>query len=83
VVVFCPNIKSTCQIHKSRSAENCSRAYTGAYTCRNTHIDFFTAQRYASAVYAMAVCPCVTSRCSTKMAKRRIMLAVPHNRLGF
>ena len=29
---------------------------------------FFTAQRYASAVYAVIVCPFVTSRSSTKMA---------------
>jgi len=37
----------------------------------------FTMRRYASTVYAMALCPCllsVTSRCSTKMAKHRLIV---------
>jgi len=42
----------------------------------------FTVRRYASAVYAMALClsvfVSVTSRCSTKMARNRIMQTIPH-----
>jgi len=41
----------------------------------------FTVRRYASAVYAMALClsvrPSVTSRTSTKTAKRRITQRTP------
>ena len=48
---------------------------------------FFTARCYASAVLAMALCPSVclsvrpsvTSRCSTKTAKRRITQTTPHD----
>jgi len=53
---------------------------------------FFTARRYASAVYAMAlclsasVCLClslsVTSPCSTKTAKHRITHTTPHDSSG-
>ena len=47
---------------------------------------FFTPQCYASVVCAMglclSVCLSVTSRCSTKMARRRITSAVPHNSPG-
>ena len=43
----------------------------------------FTARSYASAVLAMALCPSVclsvTSRCSTKTAKRRITQTKPHD----
>ena len=47
----------------------------------------FTARCYASAVPAMGLCPClclslclsVTSRCSTKTAKRRITQTTPHD----
>ena len=43
----------------------------------------FTARCYASAVLAMGLCPClsvsVTSRCSTKTAKRRITQTTPHD----
>ena len=50
----------------------------------------FTARRYASAVYAMALCPSVsvclsmsvTIRCSTKMAKRRITQTKPYDSSG-
>jgi len=35
---------------------------------------FFTSQRYASAVYAIGLCPSVTTRSSTKTARCRIML---------
>ena len=48
----------------------------------------FTARCYASAVLAMGLCPClclcpsVTSRCSTKMAKRRITQTTPHDSPG-
>jgi len=43
-----------------------------------------TTWHYASTVYAMALCPsvCVTSRCSTKTAKCRIMLTLPHSSPG-
>jgi len=49
-----------------------------------------TAQCYASAVLAMALCPSVrpsvrlsvTSRCSTKTAKRRITQTTPHDAPG-
>ena len=47
------------------------------------HLSIFTAWCYASAVLAMApclsVCPFVTSRCSTKTAKRRITQTTPHD----
>ena len=39
----------------------------------------FTAWCYASAVLAMALCLSVTSRCSTKTAKRRITQTKPHD----
>ena len=46
----------------------------------------FTARCYASAVLAMSlclsVCPSVTSRCSTKTAKRRITQTTPHDTPG-
>jgi len=46
----------------------------------------FTAQRYASAVYAVIVCPSVhlsvTSRHCTKMAKCSIMQTVPFDSPG-
>ena len=46
--------------------------------------DIFTARCYASAVLAMGLCPSVsvTSRCSTKMAKRRITQTTPHETSG-
>ena len=48
---------------------------------------FFTVRCYASAVLAMAlcltsVCLSITSRCSTKMAKRRITQTKPHDTPG-
>jgi len=41
----------------------------------------FTTRCYASAVLAMGLCPClsVTSRCSTKTARRRIIQTTPHD----
>jgi len=49
-------------------------------------MSFITAQCYASAVLAMAPCPSVrpsvTSRSSTKMAKRRITQITPHDSPG-
>jgi len=42
----------------------------------------FTWQRHAITVYALVVCLSVTSRCSTEMAKRRIMQTMPHNSPG-
>jgi len=54
------------------------------------HVSIFTARCYASAVLAMALCPSVrlsvclsvTSRCSTKTAKRRITQTAPHDSPG-
>ena len=48
---------------------------------------FFTARRYASAVYAitgvrLSVRQSVTSRSSTKTAKRRITQTTPHDSPG-
>jgi len=47
-------------------------------------IHIFTARCYASAVLAMGLCPClsVTSRRSTKTAKRRITQTTPHDSTG-
>jgi len=42
----------------------------------------FTTQRYASAVLAMGLCLSVTSRSSTKTAKRRITQTTPHDSPG-
>jgi len=39
----------------------------------------FTVRCYASAVLAMGLCPSVTSRSSTKTAKRRITQTTPHD----
>jgi len=54
-----------------------------------TSLAIFTARYYASAVLAMGLCPSVsvsvclclsvTSRCSTKTAKRRITQTTPHD----
>jgi len=44
--------------------------------------NIFTVRCYASAVYAMALCLSVTSRCSTKMAEHRITLTKPHDSSG-
>ena len=52
----------------------------------NTRRPSFTARWYASAVLAIALClsvrPSVTSRCSTKTAKRRITQTTPHDTPG-
>ena len=59
--------------------------YHGTIVAQRT---VFTAQRHASAVYAYAiivslpVCLSVISRCSTEMAKRRIMQRTPHHSSG-
>jgi len=42
----------------------------------------FAVRCYASAVYAMALCPSVTSQCSTKTAKYRITQTKPHDSAG-
>ena len=42
----------------------------------------FTARCYASVVLAMALCLSVTSRSSTKTAKRRITQTTPHDSPG-
>jgi len=39
----------------------------------------FTARRHATAVYAVAICLSVTSRCCTETAKRRITQRTPCN----
>jgi len=69
----------TCFIQK------CAKLYTITVTA-----SVFTAQCYACAVYAMALCPSVrlsvcmsvTSRCSTKTDKRRITQTTPHDSPG-
>jgi len=46
------------------------------------HTDFFTVfttRCYASTVLAMGLCLSITSRCSTKTAKRRITQTTPHD----
>jgi len=57
---------------------------------QSPNVVVFTARCYASAVLAMALCLSVrpsvrlsvTSRCSTKTAKRRITQTTPHDSLG-
>ena len=55
-------------------------------TRRTILLIVFTARCYASAVLAMGLCPSVsvsvTSRCSTKTAKRRITQTTPHDTPG-
>jgi len=46
------------------------------------HHSVFTARCYASAVLAIALCPSVTSRCSTKTAKHRMTQTTPHDTSG-
>jgi len=45
---------------------------TSLQTDNHTNTSIFTARCYASMVLAMALCPSVTSRCSTRTAKCRI-----------
>jgi len=45
-------------------------------------LSVFTARRYASAVYAVVVCPSVTSRYYVKTAKHRITQTTPHDSTG-
>jgi len=62
--------------------------YCLSVTVRNVTVivNVFTARCYASAVLAMALCPSVspsvTSRSSTKTAKRRITQTTPHDSPG-
>jgi len=62
-----------------------TRCVTMLLTCDKPN-NFFTARCYASAVLAMALCPSVrlsvTSRCSTKTAKRMITQTTPHDSPG-
>ena len=59
-----------------------------AHTMTKFQNTFITARCYASAVQAMGLClsvclcPSVTSRCSTKTAKRRITQTIPHDTTG-
>jgi len=53
------------------------------YCAQFSVILIFTARHYASAVYAMALCLSVTSRCSTKTAKDRITQTKPHDSSSF
>jgi len=56
------------------------------HSCSMLHFDqpvLFTACHYASEVYAVVVCPSVTSRHCTKMAKRRITQIMPDDTPGF
>ena len=60
---------------------------TEVYICAK-NFRIFTARCYASAVLAVGLClsvclcPSVTSRCSTKTAKRRITQTTPHDSPG-
>ena len=60
--------------------------FTAVVRPRPTAGLWFTARCYASAVLAMGLCPSVclsvTSRCSTKTAKRRITQTTPHDSPG-
>ena len=60
--------------------------FSSASTPLMFQVLIFTARCYASAVLAMALCPSVrlfvTSRCSTKTAKRRITQTTPHDSTG-
>jgi len=53
-----------------------------AMTQLSYQLTVFTAQCYASAGPAMGLCLSVTSRSSTKMAKRRITQTTPHDTPG-
>ena len=72
----------------SRSQTEMYHTSNGASCLRISVV--FTARCYASAVLAMALCPSVclsvclsvTSRCSTKMTKRRITQTPPHDTPG-
>ena len=73
-------IKYICQV-----CINIQRMWNFAEFENNAWIlPIFTARRYASEVYAVALCPSVsvTSRCSTKKAKRRIKQRKPHDSPG-
>jgi len=61
-----------------RSRTQISHLGLGPYVSANA---IFTARCYASAVLAMGRCPCLslTSRSSTKTAKRRITQTTPHD----
>jgi len=60
-----------------------SASHSRQITTPAPHHSVFTVWCYASAVLAMALCPSVclsvTSRCSTKTAKRRITQTTPHD----
>jgi len=49
------------------------------YTFQPTTNYIFTAWCYASVVYGVVVCLCVTNPCSTKTIKHRITQTTPHN----
>jgi len=78
-----------------RTGSMIGHAYTGRCRCAGPSdqpigllANVFTARCYASAVLAMGLCPSVcvclsvTSRCSTKMAKRSITQMTPHDSAG-
>ena len=78
----CPSCHPTNSIKALKAPENVlifSMMNTAQHCC-----GVFTARRYASAVYAMALClsVCVTSWCSTKTAKHKIMQMTPHETPG-
>ena len=62
--------------------------WTSVLCCDLCLLLVFTARCYASAVLAVGLCTCpcpclsVTSRCSTKTAKRRITQTTPHDSPG-
>jgi len=65
-------------------------SYLEVQPAQHHHHHFITARCYVSAVLAMGLCPSVclsvsvsvTSRCSTKRAKRRITQTTPHDSPG-
>jgi len=51
-------------------------------THRHCHI-IFTEQCYASTIYAVIVCLCITCQYFIETAKLRIMQTIPHNNTGY
>jgi len=72
--------------HRNSSVSRTGTRYTRSYCSVPQMRTFFTARCYASAVVAMDLCLSVslsvTSRSSTKTAKRRITQTTPHDSPG-
>jgi len=76
------NLQTNCRVHVNDWVLHWRRRAAVKYRTTFTSMLFFTARCYASAVLAMALCPSVTSRSSTKTAKRRITQTTPHDSQG-